>query len=74
VLYDGSPFLRRGNVLFDLAAEERITHFGSVGQVPRRVAKLKVRPPRPTSWTRCARCCSTGSPLSPRASTTSIAT
>src|SRR4029079_3053086 len=29
LLYDGSPFLGRGSVLFDYADAERMTHFGT---------------------------------------------
>jgi acetoacetyl-CoA synthetase len=65
ILYDGSPFLGRGNVLFDLAAEERITHFGVSAKYLDAIAKLKVRP-RATHKLEAMRVMlSTGSPLSP---------
>jgi len=64
VLYDGSPFLRRGNVLFDLAAEERITHFGVSAKYLDAVAKLKVRPAATHKLDALRMVLSTGSPLS----------
>ena len=65
LLYDGSPFIQQGRILWKLAALERMTHFGTsakfidaqkrIGQVPRKdfdLARLRVM-------------FSTGSPLSP---------
>ena len=65
LLYDGSPFVQQGRILWKLAAIERMTHFGTsakfidaqkkIAQVPRKdfdLAPLRVM-------------FSTGSPLSP---------
>ncbi|MEO8344451.1 MAG: acetoacetate--CoA ligase [Betaproteobacteria bacterium] len=65
LLYDGSPFVQQGRILWKMAALERITHFGTaarfidaqkrIAQVPRKdfdLASLRVM-------------YSTGSPLSP---------
>jgi acetoacetyl-CoA synthetase len=65
MLYDGSPFLRRGNVLFDFAAEERITHFGVSAKYLDAIAKLKVRPAATHQLGALRMVLSTGSPLSP---------
>jgi len=65
MLYDGSPFLRRGNALFDFAAEERITHFGVSAKYLDAVAKLKVRPAATHKLDALRMILSTGSPLSP---------
>jgi acetoacetyl-CoA synthetase len=65
MLYDGSPFVQRGRVLWEYAEAERITHFGTsakyidalkkVGQVPRKDFALDA----------LETVFSTGSPLSP---------
>ncbi len=65
MLYDGSPFLGRGNVLFDFAAEERITHFGVSAKYLDAIAKLKVRPAATHDLAALRMVLSTGSPLSP---------
>jgi acetoacetyl-CoA synthetase len=65
VLYDGSPFLGRGNILFDFAAEERITHFGVSAKYLDAIAKLKVRPAATHDLSAMRAIFSTGSPLSP---------
>ncbi|HVJ12888.1 MAG TPA: AMP-binding protein, partial [Burkholderiales bacterium] len=44
VLYDGSPFVGRGNVLFDLADAEGITHFGTSAKFIDALAKTGLKP------------------------------
>ena len=65
VLYDGSPFLGRGSVLFDLAAEERVTHFGVSAKYLDAIAKLKVKPVATHRLDAMRMLLSTGSALSP---------
>ena len=65
MLYDGSPFLGRGSVLFDFAAEEKITHFGVSAKYLDAIAKLKVRPAATHNLDAMRMLLSTGSPLSP---------
>jgi acetoacetyl-CoA synthetase len=65
MLYDGSPFLGRGNVLFDFAEEEAITHFGVSARYLDAIAKLKVRPVSTHKLDAMRVMMSTGSPLSP---------
>jgi acetoacetyl-CoA synthetase len=67
MLYDGSPFLGRGNVLFDFAEEERITHFGVSAKFIDAIAKLRVRPVASHDLDAMRMMLSTGSPLSPEA-------
>jgi len=67
MLYDGSPFLGRGNVLFDFAEEERITHFGVSAKFIDAIAKLRVRPVAHHDLDAMRMMLSTGSPLSPEA-------
>jgi len=65
LLYDGSPFISRGRILFDYADAERMTHLGTsakfidackkVGQLPMRTHKLEA----------LRAILSTGSPLVP---------
>jgi acetoacetyl-CoA synthetase len=65
MLYDGSPFLGRGSVLFDFAAEEKITHFGVSAKYLDAIAKLRVRPVNTHNLDAMRMLLSTGSPLSP---------
>jgi acetoacetyl-CoA synthetase len=65
MLYDGSPFLGRGSVLFDFAAEEKITHFGVSAKYLDAIAKLRVRPVATHNLDAMRMVLSTGSPLSP---------
>jgi acetoacetyl-CoA synthetase len=64
VLYDGSPFIGRGSVLFDLASEEKITHFGVSAKYLDAIAKLKVKPAATHNLDAMRMLLSTGSPLS----------
>jgi len=65
LLYDGSPFLGRGNVLFDFAAEERMTHFGTSAKFIDAAAKVGVDPMRTHDLAHLRMMLSTGSPLAP---------
>jgi len=65
MLYDGSPFLGKGNVLFDYAAEERITHFGTSAKFIDAAAKVGVEPMRTHDLGAMRALLSTGSPLAP---------
>jgi acetoacetyl-CoA synthetase len=65
LLYDGSPSLGKGKILFDLADEEAMTHFGTSAKFIDSLAKLGVRP-RDTHRLESLRAVlSTGSPLVP---------
>jgi acetoacetyl-CoA synthetase len=65
LLYDGSPFLGRGNVLFDFAAAEDMTHFGTSAKFIDAVAKVKVHPMDSHRLPELRVMLSTGSPLAP---------
>ncbi len=65
LLYDGSPFLGRGNVLFDFAAAEDMTHFGTSAKFLDAVAKVKVEPAHSHKLPELRTIFSTGSPLAP---------
>ena len=65
MLYDGSPFLGKGNVLFEYAAEEGITHFGTSAKFIDAAAKVGVEPIRTHDLRAMRALLSTGSPLAP---------
>jgi acetoacetyl-CoA synthetase len=65
VLYDGSPFVGRGNVLFDLADAEGVTHFGTSAKFIDALAKTGLKPKRTHRLERLRTVLSTGSPLAP---------
>jgi len=65
LLYDGSPFLGRGNILFDFAAAEDMTHFGTSAKFIDAAAKVKVDPIRSHRLPELRAMLSTGSPLAP---------
>ena len=44
MLYDGSPFARGARMLFDFAAEERFTQFGTSAKFIDAIAKRGLRP------------------------------
>jgi len=63
LLYDGSPFVGRGNILFDYADAEGMTHFGTSAKFIDAIAKIELKP-RQTHQLECLRAVfSTGSPL-----------
>ena len=73
LLYDGSPFVDRGKMLWDFAEAERMTHFGTsakyidhakkIGLVPRKDLRARAI---------CGRCSRPAARWRRRASTTSI--
>jgi acetoacetyl-CoA synthetase len=65
LLYDGSPFAARGKVLFDLAAAEKMTHFGTSAKFIDAAAKLGLTPGKTHDLSALRAMFSTGSPLSP---------
>ena len=65
LLYDGSPFLGRGNILFDYADAERMTHFGTSAKFIDAAAKAGVDPIHTHQLKPLRVMLSTGSPLAP---------
>jgi acetoacetyl-CoA synthetase len=63
LLYDGSPFVQRGRILFDLADAEGMTHFGTSAKFIDAVAKLDLKPKQTHRLERLRMVLSTGSPL-----------
>jgi acetoacetyl-CoA synthetase len=65
LLYDGSPFAAGNAVLFDYAAAERMTHFGTSAKFIDAAAKFGLSPGRTHDLSALRAMFSTGSPLSP---------
>ncbi|PKO88561.1 MAG: acetoacetate--CoA ligase [Betaproteobacteria bacterium HGW-Betaproteobacteria-12] len=65
LLYDGSPFAGGGTVLFDYAAAEKMTHFGTSAKFIDAAAKLGLTPGQTHDLSALRAMFSTGSPLSP---------
>jgi acetoacetyl-CoA synthetase len=65
LLYDGSPFVGRGKVLFDFADAEGMTHFGTSAKFIDALAKTGVRPKQTHRLEKLRAILSTGSPLAP---------
>jgi acetoacetyl-CoA synthetase len=65
LLYDGSPFVSRGKVLFDYAQAEGMTHFGASAKYIDACAKIEVKPRATHDLSALRVMMSTGSPLSP---------
>lgn len=65
MLYDGSPFYPDGNVLFDFAAQEKWTLFGTSAKYLDALAKGGYRPKDTHDLSSLRTICSTGSPLAP---------
>ena len=65
LLYDGSPFIRRGAILFDFAESERMTHFGTSAKFIDAICKINLRPRETHDLSRLRAILSTGSPLAP---------
>jgi acetoacetyl-CoA synthetase len=65
LLYDGSPFAVRGKILFDYAAAEKMTHFGTSAKFIDASTKLRLTPGKTHDLTALRAIFSTGSPLSP---------
>jgi acetoacetyl-CoA synthetase len=65
LLYDGSPFVKRGEILFDLADAEGMTHFGTSAKFIDALAKAGLSPRRSHRLEQLRLVLSTGSPLVP---------
>jgi len=65
LLYDGSPFERGGRILFDYAAEERCTHFGTSAKFIDAIEKRGLAPAETHDLSALRMILSTGSPLVP---------
>ena len=65
LLYDGSPFVRDGNVLFDFADAEGMTIFGTSAKFIDALAKTGLKPAQTHKLERLRVMMSTGSPLAP---------
>ncbi|GLU37342.1 acetoacetate--CoA ligase [Pseudomonas sp. NBRC 100443] len=65
MLYDGSPFVADGRVLWEYAQAERITHFGTSAKFIDAQAKAGLHPGRDYDLGALRVLLSTGSPLSP---------
>jgi acetoacetyl-CoA synthetase len=67
VLYDGSPLIGGGRILFDYADAARVTIFGTSAKFIDSSAKAGLRPRLTHRLTAMKTLCSTGSPLVPEA-------
>ena len=67
LLYDGSPFVARGRVLFDFADAEGMTLFGTSAKFIDAIAKIRLNPAATHRLDRLRTILSTGSPLAPEA-------
>jgi acetoacetyl-CoA synthetase len=65
LLYDGSPFVGRGKVLFDFAEAERMTHFGTSAKYIDALGKAGLQPRESHDLRHLRAVLSTGSPLLP---------
>jgi acetoacetyl-CoA synthetase len=65
LLYDGSPFVGRGKVVFDLAEAEDMTHFGTSAKFIDAIAKAGLKPKETHRLEKLRAVLSTGSPLAP---------
>jgi acetoacetyl-CoA synthetase len=63
LLYDGSPFVGRGSILFDYADAEGMTHFGTSAKFIDAIAKIDLQPRRTHRLKALRAMFSTGSPL-----------
>jgi acetoacetyl-CoA synthetase len=67
LLYDGSPFVSRGRVVFDLADAEGMTHLGTSAKFIDAIAKIDLKPKETHRLAPLRAILSTGSPLLPEA-------
>ena len=65
LLYDGSPFVGRGSLMFDLADAEGMTHFGTSAKFIDAIAKTGLKPKETHRLAKLRTILSTGSPLAP---------
>jgi len=65
LLFDGSPFVARGRILWDFANDERMTHFGTSAKYIDAIRKIALVPSKDWALAALRTVFSTGSPLSP---------
>ena len=65
MLYDGSPFVKRGRILWDYAEAANITIFGTAAKYIDAIAKLGLEPAVTHRLSNLTTLLSTGSPLAP---------
>ncbi|MBL8443414.1 MAG: acetoacetate--CoA ligase [Zoogloeaceae bacterium] len=65
LLYDGSPFIGKGTILFDYAEAESMTHFGTSAKFIDAIAKIDLKPREEYKLDALRAMMSTGSPLAP---------
>jgi acetoacetyl-CoA synthetase len=65
LLYDGSPFVGEGRILWDFADAERMTHLGTSAKYIDALKKVTLEPIRDYSLSSLRAILSTGSPLAP---------
>ena len=65
VLFDGAPFYRDGNILWDIAEREEIAIFGTSARYLSALQKMGFRPKERFSLPKLRAVLSTGSPLAP---------
>ena len=65
LLYDGSPFVARGRILWNYAQTERMSHFGTSAKYLDALAKTGLKPRRDYDLSPLRAILSTGSPLVP---------
>ena len=65
LLYDGSPFIARGRILWELADIERMTHFGTSAKYIDASKKIAIVPRKDFDLRTVRTILSTGSPLAP---------
>jgi acetoacetyl-CoA synthetase len=65
LLYDGSPFIDRGRVIFELADAEKMTHLGTSAKYIDAIKKIALVPRKDFDLRSVRTMFSTGSPLAP---------
>ena len=65
LLFDGSPFVQRGRILWELAQAERMTHFGTSAKYIDSLKKVALVPRKDYDLAALHTMFSTGSPLAP---------
>ncbi|MEP7276477.1 MAG: acetoacetate--CoA ligase [Betaproteobacteria bacterium] len=65
LLYDGSPFIERGRVLWEFADAEKMTHFGTSAKYIDALKKIALVPRKDFDLASVRTLFSTGSPLAP---------
>jgi acetoacetyl-CoA synthetase len=65
LLYDGSPFVKGGNILFDYADAEGMTHLGTSAKFIDSIGKAGLQPAKTHKLEHVRTILSTGSPLAP---------